>query len=89
MTQVGVKALRDALSGYLHRVAAGERIVVTDRGRPVAVVAPVEEPAAARAAWDLVATGAAQWNGGKPHGAENPPRLPGGRAAAIVLQDRR
>jgi prevent-host-death family protein len=34
--QVGVRELKAGLSGFLDRVASGEEIVVTDRGKPVA-----------------------------------------------------
>lgn len=37
---VGVRELKAQLSAYLKRVAAGEVITVTDRGRPVAVLSP-------------------------------------------------
>ena len=37
---VGVAELRQNLSVYLRRVAAGERLVVTDRNRPVAELGP-------------------------------------------------
>ena len=89
MTRVGVKVLKDGLSDYLRRVGEGERIVITDRGRPVALLAPLEPDAPARAAWELVAAGRASWSGGKPRGAKRPPRLKGNRAAEIVLEDRR
>jgi prevent-host-death family protein len=35
---VGVRELRNGLSRYLARVQGGERITVTDRGRPVAFI---------------------------------------------------
>jgi prevent-host-death family protein len=38
---VGVAELRQNLSKYLRRVARGERLVVTDRNRPVAELGPV------------------------------------------------
>jgi antitoxin (DNA-binding transcriptional repressor) of toxin-antitoxin stability system len=38
MERVGVRELRRDASGILRRVAAGETIEVTDRGRPVAVL---------------------------------------------------
>jgi prevent-host-death family protein len=38
---VGVRELKAKLSEYLGRVAAGEDVVVTDRGRPVARLVPV------------------------------------------------
>jgi prevent-host-death family protein len=87
--RVGVRVLRDGLSDYLRQVGEGEQIVITDRGRPVALLAPFEQGAPARAAWELVAAGRASWVGGKPRGAKRPPRLKGNRAAEIVLEDRR
>jgi prevent-host-death family protein len=38
---VGVRELRQNLSVYLRRVAAGEVFEVTEHGRPVAVLAPL------------------------------------------------
>ncbi len=38
---VGVAQLRQNLSKYLRRVERGERLVVTDRNRPVAELGPV------------------------------------------------
>jgi len=40
---VGVRELKQRLSEYLDRVAQGERIRVTHRGRPKAMVVPLEE----------------------------------------------
>jgi prevent-host-death family protein len=37
---VGVAELRQNLSTYLHRVGEGERLVITDRNRPVAELGP-------------------------------------------------
>lgn len=38
---VGVRELKENLSAYLDRAAAGEVIRVTDRGRPRAILAPL------------------------------------------------
>ena len=43
---VGVRELKEHLSEYIDRAARGEAIVVTDRGRARAVLAPL--PSAAR-----------------------------------------
>lgn len=48
---VGVAELRQNLSRYLRRVERGERLLVTDRNRPVAELGP---PAATGAALDLL-----------------------------------
>ncbi|HYM25291.1 MAG TPA: type II toxin-antitoxin system prevent-host-death family antitoxin [Vicinamibacterales bacterium] len=41
---VGVRELRQNASVYLRRVQAGETIEITDRGVPVAILAPVPRP---------------------------------------------
>lgn len=43
MTSVGVRELRQRASELLRLVEAGETIEVTDRGRPVAVLAPLPD----------------------------------------------
>jgi prevent-host-death family protein len=43
MESVGVRELRQHLSRYLRRVEAGERLVVTERRRPVALLGPLPE----------------------------------------------
>jgi prevent-host-death family protein len=53
MERIGVRELRQHASRYLARVAAGEAIEVTDRGRAVALLVPTHEDR-----WkDLVASG--------------------------------
>jgi prevent-host-death family protein len=53
MERIGVRELRQHASRYLVRVATGETIEVTDRGRPVALLVPTREDP-----WqDLVAKG--------------------------------
>jgi prevent-host-death family protein len=41
--RVGVRELRQNLSRYLRRVASGERLEVTEHGKPVAMLGPVDE----------------------------------------------
>lgn len=56
--RVGVRELRQNLSRYLRRVASGERLEVTERGKPVAVLGPV--PESTTALGRLVASGRAR-----------------------------
>ena len=39
--EVGIRQLRDHLSQYIQQVEAGHEVVVTDRGRAVARVVPI------------------------------------------------
>jgi prevent-host-death family protein len=41
MERVGVRELRQNLSVYLRRVRRGEKLEVTERGRPVAILQPL------------------------------------------------
>lgn len=49
ISTAGVSQLKAGLSEYLARVKAGEEVVVTERGRPIARIVPVE--AAEDAEW--------------------------------------
>jgi prevent-host-death family protein len=44
MQTVGIKTLKDRLSEYIRTVAAGETVLVTDRGRVVAEIIPPRVP---------------------------------------------
>lgn len=45
MVRIGVRELRQHASRYLERVAHGESLEVTDRGRPVARLVPIDADA--------------------------------------------
>lgn len=63
MSEVGLREFKDKVSSYLDRVAAGEVVTVTKRGRPVATVIPAGvSPRMAR----LLAGGSVRWRGGRP-----------------------
>ena len=53
MDRIGVRELRQHASRYLARVAHGESLEVTDRGRPVARLVPVTADVWA----DMIASG--------------------------------
>lgn len=44
MERIGVRELRRDASRWLARVRAGEAFVITDRGQPVARLAPIASP---------------------------------------------
>ncbi len=92
--RVGIRALKNHTSKIMRRVRAGETIVVSDRGRPFAVISPhaATEPDPVLA---LVAEGRVSWGGGKPRGSRSPARLRSSRVgvepsvAAAIVEDRR
>ncbi|WP_048550203.1 type II toxin-antitoxin system Phd/YefM family antitoxin [Nostocoides japonicum] len=44
MTDVGIRELRDGLSRHLAAVRDGHTLTVTDHGRPIARIVPVDVP---------------------------------------------
>jgi prevent-host-death family protein len=52
--EVGVRALRDALSRHLAQVQAGHTVTITEHGRPIARIIPVGRPTARE---ELIAQG--------------------------------
>jgi len=88
VTSVGIRELKGQLSRYLKRVRSGERLVVTERGRPVAVISPAGAGAAEQRIDAMLQRGVARWSGGKPQGAKRPPRVKGKPVAAAVIEGR-
>ncbi len=88
MATVGVRELKAHLSEHLKRVQAGERFTITDRGKAIATIAPVDTPK--NVAWALkwVAEGKARWNGGKPRGLRTRIKSRGKLASEMVIEDR-
>lgn len=42
MSTVGIKELKNRLTAYLRRTKQGEEVVVTERGKPIAVIQPIQ-----------------------------------------------
>ena len=89
MTQVGIEALTDQLRDYLRLARTGENVVVTEEGRPVAVLTHIDEREELRQIWDLVYAGEANWSGKKPKGSARPIKVRGKSLSDMVLEDRR
>lgn len=89
METVGIRELKTHLSRHLKRVRAGARLLVTERGRSIATISPVDTPADVGWAHQLVVEGHAHWDGGKPGGAKRPAKITGRTASSIVIEDRR
>ncbi len=42
MSTVGVKELKNRLTYYLRRTKQGEEVVITERGKPIALIQPMQ-----------------------------------------------
>jgi len=68
---------------------AARKVVVTDEGRPVAILSGIGERPELSRIWDLVESGEASWSGGKPRGSTRPVKIRGKSLSDMVLEDRR
>lgn len=89
MATVGIRELKNRLSEFLRRVADGERVTVTDRGRPVAVIVPPEERREDEQLLAMVREGLAKWGGGKPRLPKRAVKIRGKPISDTVIEGRR
>ena len=45
MSTVGVRELKNRLTQYLRRTKQGEEVIITERGKPIALIQPIESAA--------------------------------------------
>ncbi len=89
MDTIGIRELKAHLSRHLKRVRAGARLTVTERGRAIAAITPVEPSPDVEWAHRMIAEGRARWSGGKPVGSPRPTRVTGSRTVSdAVIEDR-
>jgi prevent-host-death family protein len=93
MGAVGVRELKNRLTYYLRRARKGEEVIVTERGRPVAVLQSLQhfdrsaalETRLAR----LAALGIVTLPSRKAFGRGRPVRISGPSVSRAILEDRR
>lgn len=92
MTTAAVSELKSRLSEYLNRVKAGEEVLITDRGNPVARLVPISRVREGRSYLaNLEKKGLVRLGSGKlPKGFwEMPkPQDPGGSVLKALLEER-
>jgi prevent-host-death family protein len=86
---VGIRELKENLSQYLRSVKAGERILVTERKKEVAMIIPCEALRQETDLFALVERGMASWKGGRPLGMSPRAVSQTGEASQVVVADRR
>ena len=88
-TVAGVRDLKNKLSHYLREVKKGRSVMITERGKIVATIVPVQERAAVEKLKNLARSGLGTWRGGKPKGASRSVVVKGKPVGDIVLEERR
>jgi prevent-host-death family protein len=93
MSTVGIKELKNRLTAYLRRTKQGEEVVVTERGKPIAVIQPIQSPVQplsveAKLA-KLAHQGLITLPRGKPLRKLRPITVKGRPTSELILEDRR
>jgi prevent-host-death family protein len=88
MITAGIREIKNRLSDYIRKVKGGERVIVTEHGKPVAVITKPGGPLDERIE-SMIREREAHWGGGKPRGGKNPPKIKGPSVSEAVIEDRR
>jgi prevent-host-death family protein len=87
-TKIGARESRSRLSEYLRRVKAGQTIIVTERGKPIGQIVPIQ-PSLEGRLQAMVEAGLAEWNGQKLKARHPAARNRGVRQVSdLVIEDR-
>ena len=89
METVGIRELKENLSKYLKSVKHGEKIIVTDRKKEVAIIVPFGTETDEEKILQLTQRGVAHWNGEKPMGMRSQIETRGRSVSEAILEDRR
>jgi prevent-host-death family protein len=89
MEIIGIRELKENLSRYMKRVRTGERIIVTDRKKEIAMIIPLEKKDTEEKIYQLIQCGVASWNGSKPEGLPSRIVSRGKSVSDAVIEDRR
>ncbi|HHY98008.1 MAG TPA: type II toxin-antitoxin system prevent-host-death family antitoxin [Firmicutes bacterium] len=89
MEQARIRRVKTHLSEYLHRVKGGEALIIRERGKPVALLTSVQHERLPDRVLDLLQSGQAKWQEGKPKGIVKPYNLRGRQTlSSFVSEDR-
>lgn len=89
METIGIRKLKENLGHYMKKVRTGERIIITDRKKEIAVIMPLEKKDKVEKIYRLIQCGAASWHGGKPKGMPGRVVSRGRKVSDAVIEDRR
>lgn len=89
METIGIRNLKENLGHYMRRVKTGERIIVTDRKKEIAIIMPLANKTNEEKIYKLIQRGMACWSGGKPQGMPVRIASKGKSVADAVIEDRR
>ncbi len=89
MERIGIRDLKENMSRYMKKIKTGEKIIVTDRKKEVAIIMPLGQKTGEDDLYQLIQSGAASWSGGVPEGMPTRIISKGKSVSSAVVEDRR
>lgn len=89
MESVGIRELKENLGRYMKKIRAGERIIIKDRKKEIAILMPLEQKDKVEKIYQLIQGGLASWHGGRPEGMPERIVSRGGNVSDAVIEGRR
>ena len=86
MITVEIRQAKSHLGEYLRKVRAGERVVITERGKPIAEITKPRSAADERLE-GMIREGLATWAGGKPRGSKKRVKIKGRPISETVIEE--
>jgi prevent-host-death family protein len=85
---VGIRELKARLSSYVQQVKEGATLVITEHGKPVGRIVPMQETAETQVQ-ELIQTGLVAWSGRRLSPLTPPAQAPNYQSVAeLLLEDR-
>ncbi|MBW1814503.1 MAG: type II toxin-antitoxin system prevent-host-death family antitoxin [Deltaproteobacteria bacterium] len=89
MERIGIRELKENMSRYMKKVKTGEKIIVTDRKKEIAVIMPLVNKAGEEKLYELIQRGMASWAGSIPEGMPERIITKKQSVSSAVIEDRR
>jgi prevent-host-death family protein len=89
METIGIRELKENLGRYMNIVRTGEKLIITDRKKEIAIIMPIGKKDKEEKIYKLVQSGMATWHGGKPKGMPVRISSKGKSVSDAVIEDRR
>jgi len=89
MKKASVRELKSRMSEYLRAVEKGDEIIITKRGKEIALIIPLRHESLRSKFISLLADGTATWKGGKPSGLSTRVKTKGKPLSRCIIEERR
>ncbi len=89
MERVGIRELKENMSRYMSKIRTGEKIILTDRKKEIAIIMPLGKKPGEEKLYQLIQQGLASWDGGMPEGVPGRIASKGKSVSSAVIEDRR